>query len=229
MGKKTEPIYSNTKELLIHKGMELFALHGYTGVSLRQLASECEVNLAAVGYHFGSKEGLYIAIWDYVISRFDEEYSFRLTSLHDAAVAAGDDSKQLAEVTANLVRMLITFSLEVGRNNWVSQMLQWEAGHPTEAYDRVFGVIVEPTKDIASTLTGGAWGIDPESEECIIAGHGLLGLIFGFSSAHQAFLSHIGWDNLDPEKIEQIINVMTCMAQKSLGLPTSNNGVQSEI
>lgn len=36
--------------------------HGYEGTSLRQITSAAEVNLAAVNYHFGSKEELFQAV-----------------------------------------------------------------------------------------------------------------------------------------------------------------------
>jgi AcrR family transcriptional regulator len=41
----------------------LFAALGYDGVSLRAIAAKAEVQLGLIPYHFGSKEGLYRAIW----------------------------------------------------------------------------------------------------------------------------------------------------------------------
>jgi len=45
-------------------GERMFAAQGYEGVSLRQLTGAAHVNLAAVNYHFGSKEGLLTAIFE---------------------------------------------------------------------------------------------------------------------------------------------------------------------
>ncbi|MDF0605270.1 TetR family transcriptional regulator [Neisseriaceae bacterium TC5R-5] len=42
---------------------QLFAESGFNGVPLRLLTKEAGVNLAAVNYHFGSKEGLFEAIF----------------------------------------------------------------------------------------------------------------------------------------------------------------------
>ena len=41
----------------------LFATSGYGGVSLRAIAAEAGVQLSLIPYHFGSKAGLYRAIW----------------------------------------------------------------------------------------------------------------------------------------------------------------------
>jgi len=41
---------------------DLFAQRGYNGTSVRDIATAAEANVAAVGYHFGSKDALYAEI-----------------------------------------------------------------------------------------------------------------------------------------------------------------------
>jgi AcrR family transcriptional regulator len=48
----------STKERILGAAEELFALHGFSGTSLRQVTGRADVNIAAVNYHFGSKENL---------------------------------------------------------------------------------------------------------------------------------------------------------------------------
>ena len=48
----------STKERILGAAEELFAQHGFAGTSLRQVTSRADVNIAAVNYHFGSKENL---------------------------------------------------------------------------------------------------------------------------------------------------------------------------
>ena len=48
----------DTRERILDAGERLFMVHGYEGTSMRQITSEAAVNLAAVNYHFGSKESL---------------------------------------------------------------------------------------------------------------------------------------------------------------------------
>ena len=48
----------STKQRILGAAEELFASHGFAGASLRQVTSAANVNLAAVNYHFGSKENL---------------------------------------------------------------------------------------------------------------------------------------------------------------------------
>lgn len=52
----------NTKERILVASEELVARDGFDGVSLRDITAAAGVNLAAVHYHFGSKDGLVDAL-----------------------------------------------------------------------------------------------------------------------------------------------------------------------
>ena len=53
---------ADTKTRILDAAEELFTEHGFEATSLRQLTSAAGVNLAAVNYHFGSKEELFQAV-----------------------------------------------------------------------------------------------------------------------------------------------------------------------
>jgi len=53
-----------TAAALLAAATELFARRGYDGASVRDITREAGANLAAVGYHFGSKQGLWLATLD---------------------------------------------------------------------------------------------------------------------------------------------------------------------
>jgi len=56
------PIQTDTKEQILDVAERLFADQGFAGTSLRRVIREAGVNLAAVHYHFGSKEELFRAV-----------------------------------------------------------------------------------------------------------------------------------------------------------------------
>ena len=53
---------NHTKERILDTAEHLFAAHGYAATSLRSIIAEAGVNLAAVHYHFHSKEALLEAV-----------------------------------------------------------------------------------------------------------------------------------------------------------------------
>jgi len=52
----------DTKSRILDVAEQLFMEHGFEATSLRQLTSSAAVNLAAVNYHFGTKEELFQAV-----------------------------------------------------------------------------------------------------------------------------------------------------------------------
>lgn len=72
-----------TKAALIAAGRELFARHGYSGVSAEQVAAAANVTTGAVYHQFGSKRGLFLAIFEAVEAELTER-------IGAAAASAGD-------------------------------------------------------------------------------------------------------------------------------------------
>jgi len=75
-----------TKERILGAAEELFARHGFEGASLRQLTAAAGVNLAAVNYHFGSKDRL---IEEVFRRRLDQLNGRRMAALQKIAGDAG--------------------------------------------------------------------------------------------------------------------------------------------
>lgn len=55
---------TSTRERILRVAEQLFAEHGFNGVSVRTLTAAANVNLAGISYYFGSKEGLLAAIYE---------------------------------------------------------------------------------------------------------------------------------------------------------------------
>ena len=71
----------STKDRILGAAEELFAQHGFAGTSLRQVTSRADVNIAAVNYHFGSKENLVNEVFR---RRMDEMSAQRMARLKEA-------------------------------------------------------------------------------------------------------------------------------------------------
>ena len=71
----------STKDRILGAAEELFAQFGFSGTSLRQVTSRADVNIAAVNYHFGSKENLVNEVFR---RRMDDMSAHRLSALKAA-------------------------------------------------------------------------------------------------------------------------------------------------
>jgi AcrR family transcriptional regulator len=75
----------DTQDRILDAAERLFAQRGFAGTSLRAVTSEAGVNLAAVNYHFGSKEKLLSATLNRLVGPINEERLRRLDRLEAAS------------------------------------------------------------------------------------------------------------------------------------------------
>lgn len=81
--------------------MGQFADHGFNRGSLRRITGRARANLAAVNYHFGSKEDLYREV---VLPRLHAVNEERLTRLAQAEQLSGEQPVPLVAVLDSFVR-----------------------------------------------------------------------------------------------------------------------------
>lgn len=95
----------STCHRILDAAERLFADEGFYATSLRRLTQEADVNLAAVHYHFGSKQALILAVFR---RRLDALNEARLEKL-DAALA-GSGPPDLEEVLDAFVHPALAFT-----------------------------------------------------------------------------------------------------------------------
>ena len=80
-----EATSAGTKSRILDAAERLFLEHGFEATSLRQLTAAAGVNLAAVNYHFGSKEELFQAVLTRRLDPMNQERIDLLTKLEREA------------------------------------------------------------------------------------------------------------------------------------------------
>src|SRR5215467_2180302 len=91
---------ADTKERILDTAEKLFAEHGYGATSLRSIIAGAKVNLAAVHYHFRTKD----ALLDAVLKRRLEPVNRERLALLDAyEQGAGDGPLRLESVLTALI------------------------------------------------------------------------------------------------------------------------------
>ncbi|WP_409525969.1 TetR/AcrR family transcriptional regulator [Nitrincola sp. MINF-07-Sa-05] len=104
----------DTATRIILAAEALFAEQGFTETTMRQITAEADVNLAAVNYHFRSKQGLVNAVTERLMEPLCDEIEVAL-----ADRLASSSNIQLEELLEMLMRALLhvnqqnTFSLSV--------------------------------------------------------------------------------------------------------------------
>lgn len=95
----------STKDRIISAAEDLFAMHGFAGTSLRQVTSQADVNIAAVNYHFGSKENLINEVFR---RRLDQLSADRIRALR----AVGESDSRLDGILSAFIAPAMALTLD---------------------------------------------------------------------------------------------------------------------
>ncbi len=85
MSLRTVKPQSETQTRILDAAEELFMQHGFEGASMRMLTAKAGVNLAAVNYHFGSKDALIEAVFHRRLDAMNAERIAELERLEKEA------------------------------------------------------------------------------------------------------------------------------------------------
>ena len=109
----------DTKERILETAERLFAERGYGATSLRSIIAAAKVNLAAVHYHFRSKEALLDAVLERRIEPINRE---RLALLEEQERAAGDAPPSIEAVLTALIEPPLRLSRDPSYRMFVKLM-----------------------------------------------------------------------------------------------------------
>lgn len=125
------------RERILHEAERLFALEGFHGVSMRNIAQAADVKLALIVYHFETKEKLYRAVFEHRKHLFDE----RLQLLRQVRDYSAPDA--LERIVHAFVEPVVRSHMsDTGRS--YAQLVVREASDPREETRGIIGDYFDP-------------------------------------------------------------------------------------
>lgn len=196
-----------TRDRLIEAGLVLFGLHGLEATSTRALAQAAGVNLAAIPYHFGGKEGLYLAVVDHIVGLKLAEIAPCLTRVRTACDDAATGRDTLREILAELTGSLIFAMLGNPQSRACSQIMLQEQIAPTAGFAVLHEKLLLRIHDALSALIGRLTGLPRGSLELHLRTTAVMGQLFIFRIGLPSLLNLLGDDRLSPAHLEAIAGV----------------------
>ncbi|MEV0633579.1 TetR/AcrR family transcriptional regulator [Streptomyces sp. NPDC050619] len=150
---------ASTRDRLLDAAERLYAEHGFTATSLRTLTEAAGANVAAVNYHFGSKEGLLRAVVERAMASVNAE---RLRLLEELRTSGHQPTVE------ELVRAFVATGASIierggERGQAVSRFLGRVMFEPDPAIRRLFGTQVAPVEgQYLDALRAALPGLSPE-------------------------------------------------------------------
>ena len=116
MSLRTVKPHNETQTRILDAAEELFMQHGFEGASMRMLTTKAGVNLAAVNYHFGSKDALIEAVFRRRLDPMNEARLAELDGIEQAAAGAPLSPEALIEAFIGVSLRMIEDHQGGGRN-----------------------------------------------------------------------------------------------------------------
>lgn len=208
---------AETRQRLILAALDAFGRFGFDAASTRDIAKRADANLAAIVYHFGSKESLHRAVADYVIEQITRH---KQAHYDDArALLAGNVDKQSArDMLQTLISAQIENMLGEAEAELWSRFIMREQMEPTSSFDSVYDHLCQ-AQDPVSGLIGVLFEIDPNSDEAILQTSALIGQVFIFLVGQPMILRKLGRDSLGLEDRAMITRIVSGNIDRAIGYP----------
>ncbi|MBO9602134.1 MAG: CerR family C-terminal domain-containing protein [Novosphingobium sp.] len=123
------------QERLIQTAIDQFGRFGFDGASTRAIARASGTAMSSITYHFGGKEGLYLACADYIAQKATEQNAQGYALMQQTADL--DRSTAIEHCLAILDGFALTM-LHPDSEGWARFIVR-EQQAPTEAFERLYG------------------------------------------------------------------------------------------
>ncbi len=193
---KVEVAEKVTPERLVEVAIELFGREGFDAVTTRAIADAAGVQQSAIGYHFGTKNQLYLACAEHIAAEVRARVEPLLAHL---------ESPSSRKEAVHAVEAVVSGLAAVMMQAEIAPMAQFvvrEQMNPTPAftvlYDGAMRHLVEPLVAVVSTFSSDRLGPEKLRARCFA----LIGAVFAFRYARAALMCVMGWEDIGPRETE---------------------------
>jgi AcrR family transcriptional regulator len=207
-----------TRDRILDHAEILFARKGYHAVGVREITAAAGCNLAAVNYHFGNKQNLYLEVFR---ARWLPRASRVHTSFRKTLAANGEPSP--ATVVESLAKAFLEGPLTDNERQRHHQLISGELAQPTEAFEMVADQVLQPLfnnllDDLREVLPD-----DVDNERLAFDAFSILAMLLYFNLA-RPFLSRFTGHTFDDEFKARLVNHIVDFSLNGLAAATRENG-----
>lgn len=180
----------------------MFGEFGLQAATTRDIARRAGQNIAAITYHFHSKEGLYRAVTSTIADEVAHTYLPLRTEIADYLQRPTCTPEQHMVYLQKLV-LSFTRLMTSPETLHFSRFISREQLSPTDAYPLVHECIIAPMHQLMTQLVAGYTRLDSTDRRTVIHTHALIGEALAFRVARE------GWDDIGLEQSLVINDVVT--------------------
>lgn len=211
------PAPEEAKNRLLDAALDLFSQHGLNRVSTRMLADQAKVNLFAIQYHFGGKEGLYLAAVRHAIRKLGGEALSEVKKIEEAMREEELSKESCRSSFCRLLEIMLKNSLSSKKAHSAGRLVLRQLLEGGEGFDLLFRDLIEPFTECCYKLVGRILDLDKEDPKTKLCVHSITGQVFSFDVCRSAIVRSLNWQGYDRDELELIRQTVIGNAQTILG------------
>jgi AcrR family transcriptional regulator len=180
---------------LLETAIDQFGRKGIEGASTREIATAAGTTMSSITYHYGSKQGLYLAAARHIADQMGERLAPALAA-SEARSREGEGPEAALAALLMIVDRFVEMMVHPESAAWARFIVR-EQMEPTEAFDVLYGSVMGRLVDRFSALIvrigGGRWD-DAEARLKTVA---IVGQALAFRVARATLLRATGWSDVD--------------------------------
>lgn len=206
---------------------KLFAERGAVSVSVRDLAKEAKVNVAAVNYYYGCKENLYLETLRYSY-RNSKEAIPRLESLLKQAKEEGTAGAALRGIHLFIEEFMQIIFIS-GETSCRAALLGHEMSRPTKALDAIIEEFISPTFKMLTALIEQARPDLAAAKEANLAAMSIIGQCLNYSLALPITLKLLKRSRMTPAFVKKLAKQISDFSLKALSPKPIGNSAEGSV
>jgi AcrR family transcriptional regulator len=197
----------DVKNRILEEAGEIFADRGFRETTVREICRRAGVNLAAVNYHFGDKERLYMA----VIKHYKEMASQK----YQQNDFVRDHDPYDVQLTA-FIKSFMFHILGEGHESCFGRLMSREYIEPTSALDVIIEEEFRPFFNRLNTIVRQLLGKETDEEKVILCSMSVLGQCLYFKHSRPVISRLLRKDQYSAEEINEIADHIACFSREAL-------------
>lgn len=191
---------ADTRDLLLRAAGEVFAEAGFHNATVREICRRAGANVAAVNYHFGDKERLYLEVLRYAQTRALEEYPPDLGVPPEAPAAAR---------LRTFVRSLLLRLFDRGPMAWHGKLMAREMIEPTRALDILVKERLRPMAGQLMRIVRELLGPDASEEQVRLCSCSIVSQCVFYHHCRRAICRLFPEQQFEPQDLERLADHIT--------------------
>ncbi|MBA4398011.1 MAG: DUF1956 domain-containing protein [Syntrophus sp. (in: bacteria)] len=197
----------DVKNRIIEAAGEIFADRGFRETTVRDICRSAGVNLAAVNYHFGDKERLYMAVIKHyreiAVEKYSQNDSVRAHDPHDVQLKA-------------FIKSFMFHILGEGNESCFGKLMSRELIEPTSVLDVIIEEEFRPFFSRLNAIIRRLLGKESGEGKVILCSMSVLGQCLYFKHSRPVISRLLHKDHYTAEEISEIADHIACFSLKAL-------------